>query len=272
MIPRANTLYKSELVYSSGENPILVTCTDFLDRVCKHGRLTSGTLGNEVIGSRFAECWDLKTPSISLISVDENHLPDTHRNIIQPAFFRKPCFGSLYIENSVVIDQTVIPSFKKDSFRRKIANKNDLLKIALFDIWLGNEDRNFGNSNLLLDQTLPKNYFFNVFDHGAIFNTNTLRLGIQLLTEDESLINTDLCKILFGRINNMSQIVDNIVEDFYLCVVKCEEELEDIINDIPPEWQLDLNNLENLIRDNIFNPEWHNDCENHFRALIQEYI
>jgi hypothetical protein len=272
MIPRRRTLYKSELVYSSGDNPILVTCTDFLDRVCKHGRLTPSILFNEVVGSKFAECWNLKTPPISLIDVDEEHLPDTQRNIVQPAFFRKPCFGSLYIQTSTVIDQTVIPSFRKDSFRRKIANKNDLLKIALFDIWLGNEDRHQGNSNLLLDQSLPKEYYFNVFDHGAIFNTNSLKYGIQLITDNESLVHTDISKILFGRINNLSQIVDNIVEDFYLCVVECEEEIENIISDIPPEWSLDLENLEVLIRKNIFTQEWYENCENHFRTLIQEYI
>lgn len=270
MITRTKTFYKSELVYSSGENPILVTCTDLIDRVCKHGRLTPSSLFSEIIGSRFAECWNLKTPPISLIEVDADHLPDS--NLIQPAFFRKPCFGSLYIENGLVIDQTVIPSFKKDSFRRKIANKNDLLKIALFDIWLGNEDRNHNNSNLLLDQSLAKEYYFTVFDHGAIFNTNALAYGIQLLSEDESLIKTDLCTILFGKINNLSQIVDNIVEDFYLCVIKCEEEIANILNDIPQEWNLNLGNLETLIRNNIFDPRWYNDCENHFRTLIQEHI
>ena len=34
--------------------------------------------------------------------------------------------------------------------KRRFANKNDVLKIALFDYWISNEDRNHNNYNLML--------------------------------------------------------------------------------------------------------------------------
>ncbi|WP_123868194.1 HipA family kinase [Flavobacterium hercynium] len=259
-------------MFTTGDKPILVTCSDMSDWVCKHGRLYPSVLFSEVIGSTFAELWDLKTPKISFVNVHTDHLPNEYLNIVQPAFFNKPCFGSLFIEESQVLDKTLLPSFKNQTFRSKIVNKEDLLKIALFDIWLGNEDRHHANSNLLLDQTLPNKYYFNVFDHGAIFNSNTLIHGLQLISDNESIICSDFAQILFRKGKTLTKIVDNVVKDFYLCTLECEAQLSTILVDIPAEWRLDLPSLEVLIRNNLFTANWKSDCENHFRALIQANI
>jgi hypothetical protein len=272
MILTQQSFYRSEHMFTTGDNPLLITCTDMSDWVCKHGRLYSSSLFNEVIGSTFAVLWDLKTPQISFVEVLIEHLPKEHLNTVQPAFFNKPCFGSLYIEDSQVIDKTLLPSFRTSAFRSKIANKNDLLRIALFDIWLGNEDRHHGNSNLLLDQTLPNEYYFNAFDHGAIFNSNALNYGIQLISDNESIISSDLTKILFRKGKVLTEIVDNIVRNFYLCTLNCEHNLSIILADIPVQWGLNIPNLETLIRNNLFRDDWKHECENHFRALIQANI
>lgn len=269
MILKQHSLYRSERMFTTGDNPILITCSDMSYWVCKHGRMSPSVLFSEVIGSTFANLWDLKTPQISFIKVLSEHLPNEHLNIVQPAFFNKPCFGSLFIEESQVVDKTLLPSFRNKVFRNKIVNKTDLLKIALFDIWLGNEDRNHGNSNLLLDQTLTNQYYFNVFDHGAIFNSNALIHGIQLISDNESIICSDLANILFRKGKTLTINVDNLVKYFYLCTLKCEGQLSTILSDIPVQWGLNMQNLELLIRNNLFTEKWKNDCENHFRALIQ---
>lgn len=272
MIQTHQSLYRSERMFTTGDNPILITCEDFSNWVCKHGRMYPSVLFSEVIGSSFAELWDLKTPKISLIDVSADHLPIAELHIVQPAYFKKPCFGSSYIEESQVIDKTLIPSFNNQAFRNKIKNKTDLLKIALFDIWIGNEDRHHANSNLLIDFTVPQEYLINVFDHGAIFNSNTLNHGIQLITDYESIICSDIAKILFKKGKILTKTVDNIVKDFYLCTIKCEQELSSIISEIPALWNLDLISLEAKIRGNLLTDRWKKDCEKHFRTLIQTYI
>lgn len=272
MILTQQSLYRSERMFTTGDNPILVTCSDMSDWVCKHGRMYPSVLFNEVIGSTFAELWDLKTPQISFVNVLTEHLPNEYLNVVQPAFFNKPCFGSLFIEESQVVDKTLLPSFRNQSFRNKIINKTDLLKIALFDIWLGNEDRHHGNSNLLLDQALTNEYYFKAFDHGAIFNSNALVYGIQLISDNESIICSELTQILFRKGKTLTKNVDNVVKDFYLCTLKCEAQLSSILIDIPVQWGLNLQSLEILIRNNLFTENWKNDCENHFRALIQANI
>ena len=272
MIDLRQSLYKSERVFSSGENPLLITCTDYTDWVCKHGRLSPSLLFNELLGSRFAQIWDLRTPEISLINVSIEHLPDEHLNIVQPAYFNKPCFGSRYIEVSQVIDFTLLPSFRSRSFRSRIANKLDLLKLGLFDIWLCNEDRHHGHTNLLLDQTNPAKQYINVFDHGAIFNSNALQYGLALIAEEESIVCSEFTKILFANRNNLVDIVNNIVEDFYLCIENCSVHLSNILNEVPLEWGLNLLNLEQQLRNTLFSVEWTASCEQHFRTMIQANI
>ncbi len=269
MIERKNSLFKSEHMYTTGDIPILVTCTDMSDWICKHGRSSVSPLVNEIMGSSFADIWDLRTPPIALITVAADHIPRKFAPQLQPIYFNKPCFGSSRLKEGQVVDKSLLPSFMKPAFRRKILNKKDLLKIALFDIWIGNDDRHHGNSNLILDQTQKGKYYFNVFDHGAIFNTSSLRYGIQLITENESLITSELATILFGNINNLAEIVDNIVQDFYLCVQVCEQELSNLMLDIPLEWNFNVVEFETLLKDNIFNDNWYNQCEQHFRELVQ---
>lgn len=269
MIERKNSLFKSEHMFSTGDIPILVTCKDMSDWICKHGRNSVSPLVNEILGSSFATIWGLKTPEISIINVAPNHIPIKFAPQLQPIFFNKPCFGSSFLKDGQVIDKSLIPSFKKSTFRRKILNKNDLLKIALFDIWIGNDDRHHGNSNLIIDQTKKGEYYFNVFDHGAIFNTSALNYGIELISENESLITSEISTILFGNVNNLLEIVDKIVQDFYLCVKNCEKELSNILLNIPVEWNFNIVNFELLLRNNIFKKDWYNKCEMHFRELIQ---
>jgi hypothetical protein len=81
-----------------------------------------------------------------------------------------------------------------------------------------------------------------------------------------------LTQILFRKGKTLTKIVDNIVKDFYICTLKCEAQLSSILIDIPVQWGLNLQSLEILIRNNLFTEKWKNDCENHFRALIQANI
>lgn len=267
MLRLLNTIHKPEIVYQTAGNPMLVTCNDLESWVCKHSR-DSSKLINEVLGSSFAEVWGLNTPEIALINVKKDHIPFN----IQGINFDKPCFGSKYIQSSQVINKTVLASFMSASFKRKLINKEDFLMIAFFDIWLSNEDRNHNNSNLLIDFTIQNEICFTVFDHDAIFNSNSLHRGVFQINDFESLINTELANILFTRGQNLVKVVDNLVNKFYICIKQCEDNISDIISLIPIEWLVDIDSLEEQLRNNLFTTEWLNSCETNFRTLIQEHI
>jgi len=58
---------------TQGSSPLLVTCNDFNDWVCKYDRFPK-YLFNELIASEFAKLWGIKTPETSLIRVKSEHV------------------------------------------------------------------------------------------------------------------------------------------------------------------------------------------------------
>lgn len=266
MLPIRKTIHEAVKTFPTGARPILVSCDDYNDWVCKHD--PPKKLVSEILGSKFAEIWKINTPQTCLINIPDEHIPQQSGEYHQLINFRKLCFGSLFINNAVHLDYTSVLMFNDTSFRNKI-KKEDLLKIALFDIWLSNEDRKHNNFNLLVDISKSSGYTFCVFDHGEIFNGTTLEKGLYQITEDESIINTDLTNILFKKGRKLTELVYNIVESFYLCVSECEKSLTEIISLIPAEWGIDTEALEQNLRKELFNEIWLKDCETSFRSFIQ---
>jgi len=267
MLEIRKTIHEAIKIYDTGARPILVTCDDLQDWVCKHNEPIK--LVHEIIGSKFAEFWGINTPEICLLEVSEDHVPQKEANYLQLSNFKKLCFGSLFLEHCKEIDDSSILLFKDNGFKVKVKSKEDFLRIALFDIWLSNEDRNGNNSNLLIDFSNPSDYKFFVFDHGEIFNSGLLKHGIYQINEHESIISTELAQLLFKKGQKLTALVNNIVENFYLCISECEKALTNILKLIPEEWGLDMETLEQNIRQNLFNESWLKECETSFRSFIQ---
>lgn len=267
-----NTIEEISRVFTTpGSSPALVLCEDFNLWVCKYDR-TSINLFNEMIASSFAKIWGIKVPDSCFILVDESHVPVEKFPVLEHRFFNKECFGSFYLTEGKEIDRTSLSLFEERTFRNKINNKEDFLKIALFDIWLGNEDRNHNNFNLLLNIEENQTTFFYAIDHVCIFNSSFLDYGINELSEDESIIKTELAKILFSNFRNLPSVVNDLVEKFYLCVDECENQLEAIVNLTPDSWALDRAEILEKLRNNLFTDAWKERCENVFREFIQAFI
>lgn len=256
---------------TTGSGPLLVTCNDFQDWVCKYHPF-SANLFKEYIGSEFAKIWKIKTPDTCFIQVKEEHISLDKFSGLQLAWFRKECFGSNYLKGAEMINNSMNTMFQDKYFRTKIKDKTDFLKIALFDIWIGNEDRNHNNYNLLLDTSEKYYHFFYVIDHETIFNTSLLERGIVELTEDETILNTDIAKLLFSKQKKISQIVDDIVINFYLCTQECECRLKDILDQTPISWNIDKEEFKSKIGQHIFSAEWKKKCEVLFRQYVQSFI
>ncbi|PRZ19128.1 HipA family kinase [Flavobacterium granuli] len=186
--------------------------------------------------------------------------------------FSKECFGSRYLKNTVEVNLSLIPSFREKSFADKIQQKSDFLKIALFDIWLSNEDRNYGNNNLLLFYGPDKLYFFYAIDHVCLFNSTFLKYEIVELTEDDTLLNTEIAKLLFGSKRKLVETVDNLVEKFYLCTKDCEANLDNVLELMPKSWGIDIEDIKSKIQRNLFSDEWKKKCEITFRTYVQSFI
>jgi hypothetical protein len=171
-------------------------------------------------------------PDFSFIRVNYEHVKDFN---LPKHFFERTCFGSKYSRYYQELNHfTAKPDIKKQ--KAYVENRNDLLKIALFDLWLANEDRNFNNMNLLID--VNSSYSYVPIDHGAIFNSKALYNRIGLLSENESLVKTDIVTLLFPKFEYPIDLILQLEESFYLCTAKCKQNYNEIVKSVPSDWDI----------------------------------
>lgn len=253
---------------TNGSSPVLVTCDDIEDWVCKYDQSVN-SLFNEFIASRFLNLWGLSTPPMSLVTVLPEHIPNTMiGGRLQTRFFQKHCFGSKLLLHAKEVDE-FFEIFKSNYYElAKINSREDFLKIGLFDLWISNEDRNHNNYNLILKPEQDGTYTFNAIDHVACFNSGGLNMPLYHLTQDETLLTTDAAKILFSKGVKLNAALDNLAEDLYLCSNECHENLEDILADLPDSWGIDRAQVRNYI-EQIFDKNWLQQTEQIFRQYVQ---
>lgn len=141
-----------------------------------------------------------------------------------------------------------------------------LMHIALFDLWLSNEDRNANNANLMYDMV---NDDIVAIDYGCCFNTATFDYPLSLLTESESILCSDLFLHLSNDISSerMYQIADillNIDLPSYLhdcqtglVVAQWDDEANRELGCtfIPSAWNIDRERLANMIEE-LLSEKW----------------
>jgi len=266
----------SKVFQTSGSNPVKVLCEDLNEYVCKYSRHTpASSLFNEYLAAVFLKIWDLKVPDFSLVNIQQQHITNEFiGNTIQPQFFDTPVFGSQYIEHAKEIDSSISAIENDKKIIKKISNKQDLLSIALFDLWMGNEDRSHNNYNLLLRS--DPDLVFMPIDHERCFNGNTVSTtrGFVVLTEDETLLNTELAVLVFKNYKGLPNLVDEIAAKYYLWVADCEKSLENTINAMPDQWGIQKVDKIALLKSTLFQQAWIDECKNTFedyaiRFLIQ---
>jgi hypothetical protein len=149
----------------------------------------------------------------------------------------------------------------------KIENKSDFLKIALFDMWLSNEDRNTNNFNLMLNPAENGNHFYAI-DHEAIFNSNNLENGIYQINEVDSILNADLAKVLYKKSPKLTSEVENLLENGYLCVLECRENLDSILSSVPMEWDINIEEKNTLLQERLFSDKWLVETIDNFNHIL----
>lgn len=128
---------------------------------------------NEIICAYFAKCLNLNVPDFCLMSFDNDVLQEYIKenekfsSRYTTAHFSTLFFASKEVPNVVEFDQYIQMLKTKSEF--KLFNyPMDLLKIGMFDLWVGNKDRHSGNPNILISQSGSKFNFFPI-DHSAAF-------------------------------------------------------------------------------------------------------
>lgn len=249
--------------YSTGEQPVLVECDDMHNYICKYRRsVASGyKLVSELIGSIFASHWGIATPPIAFVDI----LPQHGGPLIDSRCSRQICFGSRMNNNTVDVTRISV-----EQIQVNMKNIEAITRLALFDIWLSNEDRNRNNANLLYD---VKRHEIVAIDHGCLFNTSDYGAKLSLLTESDTIINADIGVHLLRNIsfNSYYLVFEKEVNDMFKYIEECRKDIQYILNNVPSEWRVDKGDIEYTLRQ-VFNSEWIDKCQDIAYDYCEESI
>jgi hypothetical protein len=264
----------SKVYQTSGSNPVKVLCSDLNEYVVKYKKFTPASdLFNEFLASEFLRLWTIRVPDSAIVTIKDEHIPaEIVSPTIQPAFFHAPCFGSKH--NDFAKEMEPLMGLVKNDTKiiKRIRNKEEFLIIALFDLWMTNEDRRHNNNNLLLN-TDPE-YYFVPIDHVNCFNSNSLAVGrgMEMLTEEDTIINTDLAKVIFQNSKSLLNQIDGVIVNYYLWVSECQKSLENIVNAMPDQWGIAKADKIALLNSTLFQLKWISDCEATFKDYTERFL
>ena len=244
-------------VYQTGDRPILVLCADGYHYICKYKQpgYSANKLVNELIGSEFARFWRIATPHNALVVNDPIIWDDkgiTHD-------LQAPLWGSRKMDS--VFD---LSDINCDQVPSSFASLYDLLTIALYDLWIANEDRTCNNYNLLYD--IKQNRIVSI-DYGGIFNSGITSNHMYQLNEHDSIIASDLFDSL--KKSDVEKVIGTLRFLYLKNVSYCSKKSKAILNSIPAEWRIDIALFEAKLNE-LFEISWVNSVWDNFNSILRE--
>lgn len=243
--------------YPTGDTPVLVLCSDKQQYICKYmrpGDTISYKLACEFMGAVFAEAWKIDTPPFALVQIMPAHWISVSTSHSSSA----PTIG--FQKQDGVIDIT--PS----SFRlveTNTATLYQILRIALFDFWIANEDRTYNNANLLYN---IENERLVSIDYGGILNNVTFDFPLSQLTETDSILCADIFAHITKHISQkqLSDAVELLKQDYQQCINRSKKQAHVLMN-MPTEWAVPSVKIENkaaeLLSQSWIESTWNNFIE-----------
>lgn len=249
VISKVKTELLIEETKTSGHAPLKFICDDSHLYYCKYivdfNPDEINCLAYEIVSHYLLKALNIPTPDIALVQITEGTLDK--KKIIKNRRLRVNdiCFGSKGIDPSEEINEFEICSSKRDYNR--ILNPEDVIKIALFDLWINNVDRgrfiNPGfNYNLLAVRSGNKQKIM-AFDHAFVFG-GVYQIGIfnskMPFESNEKLHQSAFYKSFIGYMDEeeVNKIVNNFIP---LLKVSYQEVINSIILQLNDIWKLTPN-------------------------------
>jgi|SRR5450432_393682 len=240
--------------------PLRIYCSDFKHYICKFGK--PHDILNELISARFCEIWKIRIPEYRLIKLVPEHVPSG----LNRRQYNRVGIGSEYLDHALELSEFLLTWDGNTYDTGRILNKEDFIRIGLFDLWISNEDRNHNNSNLLIQPT-NEGFYFVAIDHVNIFNTNTLDKGLVCLTEDSSILFSQYMSLLFKNPEKLSAAMIDIEGSYFEMVSKCRTSLKTIMAEVPSEWGIDVQK-QIIQMEQLFSEDWMREVLTNFRLYI----
>ncbi|MDZ7690748.1 MAG: HipA family kinase [Balneolaceae bacterium] len=242
MIEEATSIQFKGQIKGTFNRPIISICrgsdglqTYFL-KYPRHNNEIDGLL-SEVLCTRLAQRLHLNTPEIALVQIGNHPISEEdiihHDKIVEG----QKVFGSKKLEKAEELSQLNFVLNKHDF--NKLEYAPHILRIGLFDMWIGNTDRRGDNFNLFLSQAKKQKLY--VFDHFEAFNKiadnvqNDIPLEINVYN---GFLGSNYAYEMLGWVDKAE--LEQEVADFldYIDDLNVSELLDTIIDDLPPNWQI----------------------------------
>ena len=237
----------------------MVMCSDKNAYICKYMRssFVAFKLACELIGAQMAMVWHLNTPEIAFVRIRPSHWSKGSNVALS--------IGSRKMEG--VVDIT--PSTNRE-VKASTKTLTQLLKIALFDFWMANEDRNANNANLLYD--VERESLVSI-DYGCIFNTATFDFPLSQLTSTDTILYSDLFQYLIQNKSLASlQAMAKPLKAYYLACINRSRQLSmQVIKAMPNDWNVPSVIVGNKINQ-LFESEWVDGVWHNFTECLTENL
>ncbi len=204
---------------------------------------TKHELINEIICSYLTKFWGLKSPEIVLLKFSSNIIQRYKESgKVLSSRYKDEIFNDLFFGSKEIQNQTEIESYFRSIPTKKdfklFESPLDIIKISVFDMWIGNKDRKPENPNILLSVFDDLKFNFVPIDHTAAFGYiskyNELK-DFHLFIEEKYRIINVAFKSSIVKFANNSDIValeHKILEHIENCLIN----LDFIFEQIPSNW------------------------------------
>ena len=261
--PRLHSAKRIEQQFHTGEEPVMVMCSDINIYVCKYMRSSAAAykLACEFIGAKFATTWKLNSPDMVLVDIRAAHWETMNLSHSLSA----PSIGFRWMDG--VVDITPSTYSKVPTSEAILCQ---LMKIALFDFWVANEDRNANNANLMYDVVHEQ---LISIDYGCIFNTATFDAPFSQLTSTDTILWSDLFKHLLQGTDRQSiyAIADRLKANYEECLTQSKRIVKEILTDMPQEWKVP-NRIVSEKLGLLFEEQWITQVWKNFMDCLNENI
>ena len=174
-------------------------------------------------------------------------------------------FGYKIIHNSVDITRVTYAVVQQNE--RLLC---ELLRIALFDFWIANEDRNYNNSNLMYD-VLASSLIS--IDYGCILNTSTFDFPLSQLTSTDTILYANIFQHLKHNIpsEKIYDCTHCLSLEYKDMIGSCLDKLNYILSIIPPDWLINLDLVKSKLLQ-LFEKTWIDEVWNNFMECLKENL
>lgn len=107
-------------------------------------------------------------------------------------------------------------------------------------------------------------------DGGAVFHTGNQDKENYTLSIDESLISSPLSKSLINTKGYFTEaLINSLKENYYFCIKSCRDSLQELIENVPYQWQINKRTEYNNLNNFLFKNNWIEECWNTFKEHLR---